>query len=240
MKHHQDFLPGIFDDPPSSANDAHCEANVTPAVQPLPAPSAALKRCKRCGQRKPRADYAVKRDRGSPRLQSYCRACAVEMNREYREAGGERLRRRTKEGYHRLMDDPDRRERVRERARRYMQAKIADPAYREQLRALRLKKAYGITAEDYDLMLAVQGGGCAVCGKRHGFITRRKTKGRHAVDHCHATGRVRGLLCSGCNGLLAKAGDRPELLRAAADYLEFHQNHPTPFVVPNAPTPSCA
>ena len=42
------------------------------------------------------------------------------------------------------------------------------------------------------------------------------------VDHCHATGRIRALLCGACNGMLGLAKDKPATLRAAADYIEKH------------------
>lgn len=55
-----------------------------------------------------------------------------------------------------------------------------------------LKKKYGMTEADYDALLNQQNGQCGIC---------RKTpdKRRLAVDHCHATNRVRGLLCDWCN-----------------------------------------
>jgi len=56
-----------------------------------------------------------------------------------------------------------------------------------------LKRRYGITPEQYDLMLERQGGGCAICGRLP------KPGRRLAVDHDHATKRVRGLLCFQCN-----------------------------------------
>jgi len=59
-------------------------------------------------------------------------------------------------------------------------------------RAEHLKRKYGITLEQYDQMLEAQGGGCAICARAPG-------KQVLAVDHCHETGRVRALLCSGCN-----------------------------------------
>lgn len=82
-----------------------------------------------------------------------------------------------------------------------------------------LIRTFGITQADYDRMLADQGGGCALCGK-----TAEEQKGRYQtylhVDHCHDTGRVRGLLCDEHNLLLGRFNDDPALLRRAAAYLE--------------------
>ncbi|WP_245627891.1 endonuclease VII domain-containing protein [Actinomadura oligospora] len=72
---------------------------------------------------------------------------------------------------------------------------------------------YGLERGEYDQLLAAQGGVCAICGQPRAQ--------RLSVDHCHKAGYVRGLLCRMCNGrLLTAARDRPEVLRAAADYLE--------------------
>ncbi|MEU2513760.1 endonuclease VII domain-containing protein [Streptomyces syringium] len=77
----------------------------------------------------------------------------------------------------------------------------------------RVQSTYGLGPGEYDELLRLQGGRCAICGG-----TRRQ---RLSVDHCHKTHLVRGLLCRMCNGrLLTAARDRPEVLRAAADYLE--------------------
>jgi hypothetical protein len=75
---------------------------------------------------------------------------------------------------------------------------------------------YGITLADYDRMLAAQGGCCAICG------TDAPTfgKGHFSVDHDHATGAVRGLLCDNCNTGIGKLRDDPAILRAALVYLE--------------------
>lgn len=81
------------------------------------------------------------------------------------------------------------------------------PAERER----HLVRKYGVTQADYERMLAEQSGCCAIC---------KKSQSRSLdVDHCHKTGRVRGLLCTNCNRLVGHAGDSPEILRAAADYL---------------------
>lgn len=78
-----------------------------------------------------------------------------------------------------------------------------------------LKKRFGINIEQYQEMLEAQGGGCAICGGKDENYSL-------AVDHCHATGRIRGLLHSKCNQGIGLFGDSPDLLRAAAAYLERH------------------
>lgn len=75
-----------------------------------------------------------------------------------------------------------------------------------------LKKLYGMSMQQYQDMLLKQGGVCAICGGRG---SRRHLD----VDHCHATGRIRGLLCSDCNIMLGKAKDSLGTLRAALEYL---------------------
>ncbi|GAA4187132.1 hypothetical protein GCM10022252_20160 [Streptosporangium oxazolinicum] len=77
----------------------------------------------------------------------------------------------------------------------------------------RVGKIYGLDIGEYDALFLAQNGACAICeGTR---------KQRLSVDHDHRDGVVRGLLCRMCNGrLLTAARDRPEVLRAAAEYLE--------------------
>src|SRR5207253_2176895 len=68
-----------------------------------------------------------------------------------------------------------------------------------------LKRTFGLTIEQYESMLAAQGGGCAICGR-----PPREDISLH-VDHDHETGRVRGLLCFDCNATLGKAADDPQV-----------------------------
>lgn len=81
-------------------------------------------------------------------------------------------------------------------------------------RIKRLKKRFGLTLEEYDKLFKKQNGICAVCGNvnRDGIFL--------SVDHDHATGEIRGLLCSFCNSALGFARDNPVTLRKLADYLE--------------------
>lgn len=62
----------------------------------------------------------------------------------------------------------------------------------------RLRKQYGITIEQYDAMLEVQGGVCAICGEPETSRNQHGVRGL-AVDHCHTHGNVRSLLCAACN-----------------------------------------
>lgn len=72
-------------------------------------------------------------------------------------------------------------------------------------RRAQLKRKYGITIEEYDAMLLTQGGRCAICSTTD--PGGASTRGNFHVDHDHATGRVRGLLCFKCNTTLAVWGD---------------------------------
>lgn len=74
------------------------------------------------------------------------------------------------------------------------------------------RNKYGITNEQFDAMLAAQGHQCAICGKT-------QQRGWH-IDHCHSTGRVRGILCHGCNIGLGAFRDRTTSLLKAIQYLE--------------------
>lgn len=84
----------------------------------------------------------------------------------------------------------------------------------------RLFYDYGLTRELYEEMLANQGGVCAICGCPERSITKKGGKVRAlAVDHDHATGEVRGLLCGMCNNGLGNFKDNPALLESAIQYL---------------------
>ena len=76
-----------------------------------------------------------------------------------------------------------------------------------------IQKKFGITSELYAEMLDLQGGACAIC---KGLNPSGK---RLSIDHCHKTGRVRGLLCVKCNTVLGQADDDVAILMAAIKYL---------------------
>lgn len=103
-------------------------------------------------------------------------------------------------------------------------------AYRHSLRGRALLSVarrrhkllkYGLTPEGYDALHDAQNGCCALCEKPE-TSRFRGTLRALAVDHNHATGRVRGLLCAHCNHAIGKFKDDPALIRIAADYVERH------------------
>ena len=79
-----------------------------------------------------------------------------------------------------------------------------------------LKYHYGITLEQYGEILAKQTGRCKVCLSKE-FGGKQKV---FVIDHCHKTGRIRGLLCWHCNVAIGHLRDDPKIARAVVTYLE--------------------
>jgi hypothetical protein len=83
-------------------------------------------------------------------------------------------------------------------------------------------KRYGLTPETYEAMLKRQDRKCLIC-----FDELRTGRGGANIDHNHATGAVRGILCTLCNHLLGTARENLNILRAAIAYLEQHDEEST-------------
>jgi hypothetical protein len=94
------------------------------------------------------------------------------------------------------------------RQRKWCSPECAKAAARE----LRLADHFNLTPADYDLILEVQGGGCGICGRAP------RVGKRHAVDHDHQTGYIRGLLCFRCNKVVLGARGA-EILVKTAEYV---------------------
>jgi hypothetical protein len=157
-----------------------------------------VKRCKHCGIEKPLEDFYTDRNARDGRRPE-CKTCNL-------------FRRRAK-----YAEDPqsyidrvlkwqrENRDRYLERQRAYR----GTPAKKLSNRKSHLKRKYGLTLEVYDAMLASQGGGCAICGNPNA----------DNVDHDHATGKVRGILCFNCNIAVGQMEDDEDRLAAAMAYL---------------------
>lgn len=84
---------------------------------------------------------------------------------------------------------------------------------RIEKQALRVKSMYGISPEEYTAMHEKQGGKCAICGE-----VPTTLRALH-VDHSHTTGKVRGLLCHGCNTGIGALKEDAEILSKALAYI---------------------
>lgn len=112
--------------------------------------------------------------------------------------------------------------RVSARRRLGFQPRKPKRSLEEHQKAIRdgsLKTKYKIDQVVYDRMFKDQDGLCAICCNPP---LGKKTTQMLAVDHCHATGRVRGLLCHKCNAAIGFFKDSPELVKKALDYLLLH------------------
>lgn len=99
-------------------------------------------------------------------------------------------------------------EKVRESSRKWAREN------RDKNRSTHYKHRYGIVLDDYNRMFEEQDGYCGICGTH-----QARFKKRLAVDHCHETGDVRGLLCDDCNKGLGNFKDNVDYLSKALQYL---------------------
>lgn len=98
----------------------------------------------------------------------------------------------------------------------------ANPNQKRISMRIHLRDRFGMTVEQYEAQLAIQNGVCAICHQPE-TLTRLGTVKRLSVDHCHATGHNRGLLCARCNVAIGHFRESAELLKAAITYLQAYQ-----------------
>ena len=123
-------------------------------------------------------------------LSAYCKDCSKEQVKEYRKKNPEKIK-SLKEKY------------------KETRKEIRKPTERRN----HLKIKYGITEIEYEKMFNNQDGKCLLCDKKCDY---RKLH----IDHCHSTGKIRGLLCSNCNLGLGNFKDNIETLKKAIEYLK--------------------
>jgi hypothetical protein len=156
----------------------------------------ATKICATCKVEKPVTEFGVNND-CKDGLHYYCKSCWAKRRRET---------------YKAIRKDPVRLRKLLDGVNRYNK--------RHQHKR-NLRHNYDMSVEQYQRMLTEQGGLCVICRKPE----KKKRKGvlqKLSVDHCHTSGRVRGLLCSRCNLMIGMAHENPEILARAIDYLKPH------------------
>ncbi len=105
---------------------------------------------------------------------------------------------------------------------RKRQARLANIPAMERIRDL--KRRFGLTPDDYQAMVDAQRGVCAICHKEEtSFEPKTGTRKNLAIDHCHKSGKIRGLLCWHCNSVLGKVEDSIPRLKAMIAYLRKHE-----------------
>jgi hypothetical protein len=150
------------------------------------------KECPECTTFKPRAEFPVSKQSKSG-MYSYCKDCNNKKHRKYRTT-------------------PEQKEKAAKRAREW---RLNNPERVLELnRRKHLMRKYGITLERYDEMLEEQSNGCKICGGTC------KTGYALAVDHCHKSKKISGLLCQLCNTSLGSARDDVSILKNMIKYIE--------------------
>ena len=161
-----------------------------------------LRRCRVCNEEKPITEFR-KAEHGN--RAKNCKACAAANLRKWREQNKEHVAQYTRK----YQSRPE----YLARHREYNRKRHYDMTVRERHRDNYLRRTFGITLDEYNQMLAEQDGRCAICR------ATCKSGRQLAVDHCHETGVVRGLLCMNCNRVLGWMDDDADRLMAAAAYV---------------------
>ena len=175
---------------------------------------ANTKQCPKCKLTKKTTEFY--RDKShKDGLQCHCKSCNHAARRKYAQSTAGKARRRK---YDNLPNVKARQATYNSSPKR----KSSKAAYRKtdagRLSSCwsRIKYRYGITKADYDVMFKAQGGCCAICGKEPRDNTGNM---RLVVDHCHTTGKIRGLLCKLCNCSIGFLNDDVNLVFKAYTYL---------------------
>ena len=174
------------------------------------------KRCSKCDEVRASTEFYRQRSAKDGR-HPYCKRCSSERGRRYYAENTKSVLERTRQWREANV------ERKRETDRRWA---LNNPervlAYKLKSDRKRRAAKLGVSREVRDRMLFAQGGSCKICRRHESEFDREL-----CLDHCHVTGRVRGLLCNPCNRGLGSFRDIPAHLRAAADYLEAAQENLT-------------
>lgn len=128
----------------------------------------------------------------------------------------EKQREYTKKQYHSKKTNPEWLNNHREKQREYRKAN--SELCKKRIQNCNLKKKYGISLEEYNTLFEQQNYCCAICNRQE-----EEGRGKRNVDHCHKTGKIRGILCQQCNTALGKVGDSEEILYKMILYLRKHK-----------------
>lgn len=94
----------------------------------------------------------------------------------------------------------------------------------ERARDVARLKEFGLTREEYDRMLLEQNGKCSICDVELALAGSKNCLEKAHIDHCHRTGKIRSILCCGCNSGLGFFKDNTDTLKKAIQYLRIHDH----------------
>lgn len=155
-----------------------------------------MKFCRKCGWPKPLSDFGKDRGRRDGHT-SACKECKNKQSAAWQKANPERVKEIN------ALHKNNRKE------------YYSDPTRKLKYRSLDLERRFGLTHADYEEILAKQNGTCKICR----LLRISEGKNFMPLDHCHQSGRIRGILCSWCNRALGLFEDDIELLKRAINYL---------------------
>lgn len=141
----------------------------------------------------------------------YCYACKECRNAQLREYNKK---------------NPEIRKKINDSFIDYRKEYYSDEERKRKYKSNCLKRTFGIDIDEYEKMLSNQSGVCKICNNVETAkpSNSNKTEKCLSVDHCHKTGKIRGLLCSFCNAALGMAKENKEILARMILYLEEHES----------------
>lgn len=181
-----------------------------------------MKLCIKCNQTKDFESF-YKSERYKDGCKPVCKICQIERATKWRLENPDRARTNAKRSYKKRL----KREKIIPKYK-LLEMNNYNKKWKknnyEATRSMTLKYSYGITIEDYNQMFEQQKGLCLICNKPETIRNKRAGKVGEiknlVVDHCHKTGKIRGLLCMNCNQGIGKLQDDINLLQKAIEYLK--------------------
>jgi hypothetical protein len=168
-----------------------------------------MKRCSKCNEIKALNQFCKRKD-SKDGYRSDCKDCLKLYRNNYRSKNPEKAKAASIASYYKY-----RSKRLAESKKYYEKHKQDKTCWSWNYK---LNKIFGITKDDYNTLLESQNGTCAICQQPETAVNQWGTI-KLAVDHCHKTGKVRGLLCRNCNTSIGKLKESTEILQRAINYL---------------------
>lgn len=168
------------------------------------------KNCPKCGGNKElNSENFYKSKQTKSGFKCYCKDCVNKQNKEYDSLNKDKLKTRVLKSRNRSNES---------KQKHVSRTTIWIENNKETYKNGILKRKYGITFTEFKEMFEIQKSKCRICHKELELLD----KNTH-VDHCHFSGKVRGILCSKCNLTLGYVKDSIVILQSAIKYLKNNQ-----------------